>query len=352
MNRSLLRSSVTRVALATGAPLVAAVILFSNTTVAQQADVANSALHTMHVQGKVYMVVGDGGNITVQVGDDGVFLVDTGTAAQAPALIAEIKKIAGAQPIRWILNTTLDGDHIGGNVALKQAGDQIVAGNFAGQVGQREGAAIIGRQELLDWMSAPTGSGSDTLAPSGAWPTEAYTESHDDYFFNGEAVMAIHSPAGHTAGDSMVFFRKSDVLVAGDVFLETTFPVIDTKHGGTINGILDGLNQIIDITVPDHQEEGGTLVITGHGRLCDEADVVDYRDMLTVIRDRVQDMIRKGMTVDQVVAAGPAQDYAQRYGATSGPWTTTQFVQAVYQTLKPAVAAETPAKAATPSKKK
>jgi cyclase len=328
-------------------------ILSGNHIAAQQAGAATPGLHTMHVQGKVYMVVGDGGNVTFQVGDDGVFLVDTGTAAQAPALAAEIKKVAGNQPIRWILNTTLDADHIGGNVILKKAGDQIVAGNFAGQVGQDQGAAIVGRQELLDWMSGPAGgAGSDTVAPSDAWPTEAYTETHDDFFFNGEAVMAIHAPAAHTAGDSMVLFRKSDVLVAGDVFIETTFPVIDTKHGGTINGILDGLNQIIEITVPDHQEEGGTLVVTGHGRLCDEADVVDYRDMVTIIRDRVQDMIKKGMTIDQVVAAGPAQDYAQRYGATSGPWTTTQFVQAVYQTLKPVAAAATPAKAVAPAKKK
>jgi glyoxylase-like metal-dependent hydrolase (beta-lactamase superfamily II) len=337
-------------AAAAGTALVAAAILSGARMAAQQA--ADSTLHTVHVQGKVYMIVGDGGNVTIQVGDSGVFVIDTGTAAQAPALIAEIRKVAGSKPIRWILNTTIDADHIGGNVAVKKAGEQIVAGNFAGQVGQGEGAAIVGRQELLDWMSEPTGTGSATMAPSDAWPTEAYTEPHDDFFFNDEAIMAIHAPAAHTAGDSLVFFRRSDVLVAGDTFIETTFPVIDTKHGGTINGILDALNQIIDITVPDHQEEGGTLVIAGHGRLCDEADVVDYRDMVTIIRDRVQDMIKKGMTVEQVVAAGPAQDYADRYGATSGPWTTTQFVQAVYQTLKPVVAAATPAPAKVPARKK
>ena len=327
-----------RIAMAAGAAVAVAAMLSGTGAAAPQAGAANMALHTVHVQGKVYMIVGDGGNIAVQVGNNGVMVVDTGTTAEAPALLAEIKKIAGDRDIRWIINTTLDADHIGGNVALKKAGEQIVAGNFAGQVGQGEGAAVVGRQELLDFMSAPTGTGSDTVAPSDAWPTESYTEPHDDFFFNDEGILVLHAPAAHTAGDSMVLFRRSDVLVAGDVFNEMTFPVIDTKHGGTINGILDGLNQIIDITVPDHQEEGGTLVIPGHGRLCDEADVVDYRDMVTIIRDRVQDMIKKGMTVEQVVAAGPAQDYAQRYGATSGPWTTTQFVQAVYETLKPVVA--------------
>ncbi len=330
-----------------GASLAAVVALCGSRLAAQQ----DSGLHTVHVQGKVYMVIGDGGNVTFQAGDNGVLIVDTGTEAQAPALLAEIRKIAGNKPIRWILNTTLDADHTGGNVAMKKAGEQIVAGNFAGQVGQGEGAAIVGRQELLDWMAEPAAAGAKgSLMPTDAWPTEAYTESHDDFFFNEEAVIAYHAPAAHTAGDSMVFFRKSDVLATGDVFMETTFPVIDIKHGGTINGIVDALNQIIDITVPDHQEEGGTLVISGHGRLCDEADVVDYRDMITIIRDRVQDMIKKGMTMDQVVAAGPAQDYAQRYGATSGPWTTTQFIQAVYQTLKPAAPAPAAKPAAAPKR--
>ena len=331
------RSRALQMAIAAAASVAAAAML-SSTGVAAQGGAGNMALHTVHVQGKVYMIVGDGGNVTVQVGDNGVLVVDTGTAAEAPALLAEIAKIAPDKAIRWILNTTVDADHTGGNVALKKAGDQIVAGNFAGQVGPDSGAAIVARQEVLDWLSEPAGTGGATMAPEDAWPTESFTDPHDDFFFNDEAVMAIHAPAAHTAGDSMVLFRRSDVLSTGEVFIETTFPVIDMKHGGTINGIVDGLNQIIDITVPDHQEEGGTLVIPGHGRLCDEADVVDYRDMVTIIRDRVQDMIKKGMTLEQVQAAGPAQDYAQRYGATTGPWTTTQFVDAVYQTLKPTVA--------------
>jgi len=347
MNQNTSRSQVIPLTVAAAVALTAGALSTMHAA-AQQRGTADTGLHSMHVQGKVYMIVGAGGNVTVQVGESGVFVVDTGAAAQAPALIEEIERISGNKPIRWIANTTLDADHIGGNVALKHAGKQIVAGNFAGQVGGEEGAAIVGREELLGWMSQRSGTGSGTVAPGEAWPTEAYTEPHDDFFFNDESIKLIHAPAAHTGGDSLVYFGKSDVLATGDVFVETTFPVIDQTHGGTINGILDGLNQIIDITVPDHQEEEGTLVVTGHGRLCDEADVVDYRDMVTIIRDRVQDMIKKGMTIDQVVAAGPAQDYAGRYGATTGPWTTTQFVQAVYQTLKPAApapAAKQPASA-------
>lgn len=310
-------------------------------------------LHTVHVQGNVYMIVGAGANVAFQVGENGVLVVDTGTAAQAPAVLAEIKKVANrGQKIRWIFNTTLDADHVGGNAFMKKAGEQIVAGNFAGQVAPGGGAAIVARQELLEWMSEPAGSGSGSGAPSDALPTDAYSEGHTDFFFNGEAVMAIHSPPGRTAGDSLVFFRRSDVLVTGDAYIQTTFPVIDTGRGGTINGVIAGLNRIIDITVPDQQAEDGTLVIGGHGRLSDEADVVDYRDMVTIIRDRVQDMVRKGMTLDQVIAARPAQDYEQRYGSTTGPWTTTQFIRAVYETLKPVVTAATSAKAGTPPRAK
>ena len=333
MNQNTSRSQVIPLTVAAAVALTAGALSTTHTA-AQQRGAADTGLHSMHVQGKVYMIVGAGGNVTVQVGESGVFVVDTGAAAQAPALIEEIQRISGNKPIRWIANTTLDADHIGGNVALKHAGKQIVAGNFAGQVGDEEGAAIVGREELLTWMSERSGTGSGSVAPGEAWPTEAYTESHDDFFFNDESIKLIHAPAAHTGGDSLVYFGKSDVLATGDVFVETTFPVIDQTHGGTINGILDGLNQIIDLTVPDHQEEGGTLVVTGHGRLCDEADVVDYRDMVTIIRDRVQDLMKKGMTLQQIQAAKPSRDYDVLYTNGPGHATPEQFIETVYKTLQ------------------
>jgi cyclase len=143
----------------------------------------------------------------------------------------------------------------------------------------------------------------------------------------------LHQPAAHTDGDSIVFFRKSDVVVAGDVFVTTTFPLINLAQGGSFNGIIDALNRIIDLTVPRDKQEGGTYVIPGHGRITDEADVVDYRDMVTIIRDRFQNAIKKGMTLEQVKAARLVRDYEGRYGATTGFWTTDAFVEAAYRSL-------------------
>jgi hypothetical protein len=165
-----------------------------------------------------------------------------------------------------------------------------------------------------------------------AWPSAAYYEDSKDLYFNGEPVEIYYQPAAHTDGDSIVHFRYSDVISAGEVFSTQTYPVIDLRKGGSIQGILDALNHIIDIAVPEDKEEGGTMVIPGHGRLCDEADVVDYRNMVTIVRDRIADSIRKGMTLDQVQAARPTRDYDRRWG-TSPAWTPAMFVEAVYKTL-------------------
>ena len=164
----------------------------------------------------------------------------------------------------------------------------------------------------------------------GAWPTESYPD-WKELSLNNEAIQIFHVPAAHTDGDSLVFFRRSDVIATGDIFVTTTFPVID--KGGSINGVIAGLNRIIEITIPKDWQEGGTMVIPGHGRICDEADVVEYRDMVTIIRDRIQDMIKKGMTLDQVKAARPTLEYDSRYGSDSGPWTTSMFIEAVYRNL-------------------
>ena len=137
----------------------------------------------------------------------------------------------------------------------------------------------------------------------------------------------LHQPAAHTDGDSLVFFRGSDVISTGDIFVTTSYPVIDLDRGGSIQGVIDSLNRIIDLTVPAALQEGGTLVVPGHGRICDEADVVEYRDMVTIIRDRIADMLKRGMTLDQVKAARPTEDYDPRYGSSSA------FVEAVYRSL-------------------
>ena len=133
-----------------------------------------------------------------------------------------------------------------------------------------------------------------------------------------------------TDGDSIVHFRRADVIVAGDIFTTTEYPHIDTKLGGSVQGEIEALNFILDRTVYVHDEDGGTMIIPGHGRVTDEWDVADYRDMLVIVRDRVQALIKTGATLQQVLAARPTADYDVRYGATSGPWTTDMFVEAVY----------------------
>jgi len=282
----------------------------------------NVQLTMAPVQGNVYLLMGDGGNITVQVGKDGVMLVDTGFAPLAPKAIAEIRKLS-AGPIRWIVNTHVHTDHTGGNAEMAKLGMTHES------IGPPR---IVAQSNVLNRMSGPQ-PGNQPKIPEAAWPNDEYFVPSKDFFFNGEAVAVYHVPDAHTDGDSIVFFRRSDVLSAGDVFLPAIYPIIDLDRGGSVQGEIDALNKIIDITVPAKYQEGGTIVIPGHGRLCDEADVVEYRNMLTVVRDRFKDMIHKGMTLEQVKAAKPTLDYDTQYGATTGFWTTDMFIEAVYKSL-------------------
>ncbi|HKV04806.1 MAG TPA: MBL fold metallo-hydrolase [Candidatus Acidoferrales bacterium] len=295
-------------------------------------DLANAEAHVMPVQGKVYMVVGVGGNITMQVGDDGILLVDTGLASMSDKVYAAIRSISD-KPIRYIIDTHVHADHTGGNEALAKLGSTIAGGNVVGDIGASAGnqATVIAAQEVLDRMSAP--SGKQPPMPQGAWPTETYTTPERKLFFNNEGILLIHQPAAHTDGDTIVFFRRSDVISTGDIFVTTGYPIVDLARGGNIQGVIAGLNRIIDLAIPADEQEGGTMIIPGHGRLCDVADVVFYQEMVTIIRDRIQDMVNKGMTLEQVEAARPTRDYDPRYGATTGFWTTDKFVEAVYKNL-------------------
>jgi len=301
---------------------------FASAAVAQQ----NQEIHVLPVQGNVYMLVGDGGNITVQVGKEGVLLVDTGVTQLSDQLLAQIRKLSD-RPVRYIINTHVHPDHTGGNEKVAKAGITITGGNVAGNISDAgEGAAVLAYQKVLDRMSAPVAA-NETPIPFGALPTDTYITNEKPMYFNGEGIQIIHQPAAHTDGDSIVFFRKSDVVSTGDIFVPSSYPIIDLARGGGIQGIIDGLNRLIEITFPADKQEGGTYVIPGHGRLCDQADVVEYRDMATIIRDRIQNMIRQGMTLEQVKAAKPTRDYDPQYGATTGFWTTDMFVEAVYKSL-------------------
>jgi glyoxylase-like metal-dependent hydrolase (beta-lactamase superfamily II) len=303
------------------------------TAIAQQAPAGQPDVRSRLVQGNVWIINAGSVNVAAQIGSDGVLVVDTGTEALAPKILAEIQRLAGDKTIRYIINTHAHPDHVGGNAIVAKAGRSIIAGNFVGQAGAGAAnlAKIVAHENTLRRMSE--GEGAQTAAPSAAWPTDTFFTKRSDMYFNGEAVQMLHQPDAHTDGDIIVYFRKSDVIVAGDVYVNTTFPVINLQQGGTLNGILAALNRIIEITVPKDKQEGGTYVIPGHGRIADEADVVEYRDMSTILRDRFQDAIKNGMTLEQVKAARLVRDYDGRYGATQGSWTTDAFVEAAYRSL-------------------
>ncbi len=313
----------------------AAAVLQSEPAVrAQQAQQPAPAIEILPVHGQVYLLAGPSSNTTIQVGPQGVLVVDTMREQDADALLAAIRKIAGDKPIRYVVNTHAHADHTGGNLKIAQAGSQLVAGNFAGQVGQAaaNSAFIVAHENVLNTMSAPTGRQAPT--PFAAWPTDTFFQAEKDMYFNGEGVQLVYEPAAHTDGDILVFFRGSDVISTGDIFSTVSYPEIDLKHGGHINGIIEALNRIIDLAISEQFTEGGTRIVPGRGRICDEFDVVEYRDMVTIIRDRVDAMIKKGMTLEQVKAARPTLDYEPRYGSTTGQWTTSMFIEAVYQNLR------------------
>ena len=313
-------NSLVRFAAAAGA-----VTLIGAASAQPAVDFAAAKIEILPVQGNVYMFVGPVGNSTVQVGDDGVLIVDTQFAELSDKILAAIRTLS-KRPIRYVLNTHAHPDHTGGNEAIAQAGSTIAGGNVTATIKDAgEGAAVVAHENVMLAMTK-----RKPPAAQRALPTDTFFVERKDLYFNGEAVQMFHEPAAHTDGDSIVYFRKSDVISAGDVFVTTTYPFIDEQAGGNIEGIIRALNHIIEIAVPADRQEGGTLIVPGHGRLCDEADVVEYRDMLTIVRDRIKDMKARGLTLEQVQAAAPTRDYDPRYGATTGFWTTKQFVAAVY----------------------
>jgi glyoxylase-like metal-dependent hydrolase (beta-lactamase superfamily II) len=273
---------------------------------------------SLHVAGQVWLVAVGDQNVAVQVGPEGVLVVNPGPEALAEAVLAEIGKIAPDRRVRVIVATDDAAAHIGGNAKLT-----------AGPTPAAQRAAIIAHENASLRIAAA--GLSDRHAP-----TDTFFRGTRELYFNDEPIEIIHVPAATSDGDVLVFFRRSDVVVAGGVIEDLTYPVVRVDDGGTVNGTLEALNRILDITVAAWRAQDGTRVIPNRGRIYDEGDVAEYRDMLTIVRDRVQDAIAKGLTREQVQAARLARDYDGRYGAASGPASADAFIATVYRSLSAA----------------
>ena len=288
-------------------------------------------IHVLPVSGNVYMLLGDGGNIVVETGDEGPFVVDTGAGQLSAKVIEAIHKLSD-KPIQFIANTSFLPDRTGGNMQLRASGkDPSLVGSFFSRQFANAGAeaTIIGHQNVQTRMV-------QAKLPEAGWPTDTFLNDRRRKNYNGNAIEILHEPSAITDGDTIVHFRQADVIASGDIFNTTQYPFIDIKDGGSVQGEINALNDILNRTVFLHEGQGGTLVVPGHGFLSDEHEVVEYRDMLVIVRDRVRAMIKNGAMLDQVKAARVTADYDTRYGANTGPWTTDMFVEALYTSLKQA----------------
>jgi glyoxylase-like metal-dependent hydrolase (beta-lactamase superfamily II) len=279
---------------------------------------AESPVTSLHVAGQVWLVAVRGRNVAVQIGSEGVLVVNPGPEESADAVLAEIAKLAPDKRIRMIVDTDDDVAHVGGNAKLA-----------SGPTPAAQRAAVIAHENASLRMA--TAGLSDRHAP-----TDTFFRGTREVYFNGEPIDIVHLPAATSDADVLVFFRKSDVVVAGSVIEDLTYPIIRTADGGTVDGTLEALNDILDLTIAEWRAQGGTMVITNRGRIYDEGDVAEYRDMLTIIRDRVKDAIGKGQSLEQVRAARLARDYDGRYGAASGPAAADEFIATVYRSLQAA----------------
>jgi len=287
-----------------------------------------AGLELLHVQGNIHMLAGAGGNVTVQVGKDGVLLVDSGAAGMSEQVADAVRTLSRGQ-VTYIVNTSDRPDHFGGNEYFARAGRPLAIARAA-----QARVFIVAFSSLLDRMSDRNAT---PPIPDAAWPNDTYSVPLKNLAFNSEAIQIFHQPAT-TDGDSVVLFRKADVISTGDLFDPTSYPVIDLTRGGSLDAIVDGLFRVKQMTIPADHQEGGTMIVPGHGRVADAADLATYHQMVYIVRDRLRDMIRRGLTLEQVKAARPTRDFDPIYGRTTGAWTTEMFVEAAYRSLtsKPA----------------
>jgi glyoxylase-like metal-dependent hydrolase (beta-lactamase superfamily II) len=288
--------------------------------------VGSGGVQSVKVQGQVWMLAGAGANIAVQAGDEGVLVVDTGAAGMTDAVIKAIRAIS-ERPIRYVVNTSVSAQHVGGNAVIGALPGGSTTGRERGALPR-----IIAQENVFTRMSRPGPDGKSPF-PSAAWPSDGYYAPQRNIIFNGEAVDIIHAPAAHSDGDSLVYFRGSNVLVSGDIYTTTSLPLVDRPQGGSLTGLLAALNRMLDITVADDLAEGGTYVIPGHGRISDEADLAEYRDFAHIVRDRFEELVvKEKLTPEQVKAKHPLIGWERRYGRPE--WTSEMLIDAVYPEFK------------------
>jgi cyclase len=294
-------------------------------------DALLDPLVVIPVQGDVYLIGGAGANIAMQVTDEGVLLVDAGDERAGDRVIATWKQYQRRRPLRWVINTSADVDHTGANEKVARSGEgglnsltESPAGlSFADQ----PTAGIFAFETVLTRMGS---SKNQTSRATAAWPTDTFVTPTKSFYFGHQPLELIHQAAAHSDGDVMVFFRTADVIAAGDILADDRYPVIEADQGGTIQGVLDGLNALVRLAVAEYNQQGGTRVIPGHGRVCNQSDVVEYRDMVTIVRDRVALLARQGRTLAEIKAARPTLEYDGLYG-TNKASTADMFIEAAYR---------------------
>ena len=336
-------SRMGRCALAAGWSAIAAALVamtLAGWMPTASAQASGDELAVVELRPNFFLIAGAGGNILAQVGPIGVIVVDSGTTEAADRVVAAIQRLTPL-PVRYIINTGMDADHVGGNQKRARAGLSILPGAVAAGAGLGDallnnagGASVLAHENVLTRMSAPTGQ--TPALPSGLWPTKTFQYRNYSMYLNGEGIQVTHMPAAHTDGDTVVAFRRGDVIATGDLIDTTRFPVIDVARGGSVQGEIDALNRLMDMTIynlPLQWTTDRTLLVPGHGHVYDKLDLLEYRDAITVVRDRVQRLIDQGRTLDQVKAANPTLGYRSQYGAESGPWTTDMFVEVIYREL-------------------
>jgi len=282
-------------------------------------------LDLLPVQGNVYMLHGAAGNIAVQIGDDGVMLVNAMGQGFAERIAAAIGEATPA-PIRYIINTSWDLHHTGGNAEVAALGMFGSTPSLA--PGEAPGASLVAHENVMLRLTELSSAEERDPYPSAGIPRDAYILPLRDIWFNGEPVFVMHEPNAHSDGDSIVLFRKSDTIAVGDLFTPGRYPVIDVERGGNVQGLIRALNHVLDLAVPQRLQDGGTRIIPGSGRLCNEADVVEYRNMVVIVRDRVRDLMKKGMSLEEIKAARLTRDYDTEYEGAG-----EAFVESIYESL-------------------